>query len=766
MSERRHRSALDRTVTCAALSAVAGLLALTAPPATAVGAGNGPAPTALRLTTAANSHPELISGPSTLIRVSLPAHADPHRARITENGRDISDAFAEQPDGTLLGLATGLRVGGNELTAAAGKDRATLRITDHPSTGPVFSGPQQHPYFCETTAFGLSAARQPDCSAPTKVTYWYRTRDGAFKTLTDPRSRPADLATAHVDGRAVPYVVRMETGTIDRAVYQTAVLYDGRAPSPLRTGAGWNHKLVYTFGGGCNGGYHQGDVTGGVLDDLMLSQGYGVASSSLNVLDQNCSTVLSAEAAMMVKEHFADVNGPIRYTIGWGASGGAIQQYDIADAYPGILDGIVAGVPFPDPLSTAVTTEDCLLLDNWFAAGGRGLSAAQRQAVAGFRSYDTCTSWIASFADRITPTGSCNRQLVSPDAAIPTAALWDPARNPHGVQCSLQRQLGNQLGVDPRTGLAPLPYDNTGVQYGLSALDDDAISPDQFVALNRAVGGLDQYGAPVAARSSASARMLTTAYREDLILSGGQGLRSTPVIDQRTDMDEAGVLSDIHTTQWSFALRARLLRANGTAANQVVIENQATPEQTVAASAYELSAMDRWLANISEDTTHRDPRDKVVAGRPAGLGDGCYLPSGQRVLAPLTYPATGPCAALYPVASSPRGVAGAPLAADVLKCQLRPIDFSSYRVRFTAAQRRALRAAFPEGVCAYDRPAVGSTPPMGTWLSYGDGSCGTFGRAPAPRPVGAASACAHEPGGRPAGHQGRGVGAGAGAGPS
>jgi hypothetical protein len=68
-------------------------------------------------------------------------------------------------------------------------------------------------------------------------------------------------------------------------------------------------------------------------------------------------------------------------------------------------------------------------------------------------------------------------------------------------------------------------------------------------------------------------------------------------------------------------------------------------------------------------------------------------------------------------------------------------------VRFTAAQRRALRAAFPEGVCAYDRPAVGSTPPMGTWLTYGDGSCGTFGRAPAPRPVGTASACTAEPGG-------------------
>src|SRR4030088_848741 len=144
----------------------------------------------------------------------------------------------------------------------------------------------------------------------------------------------------------------METGTTDRAVYQIAALDDGATPTPLHRSANWNGKLVYTFGGGCNGGFHQGDVTGGVLNDIALSQGYTVASSTLNVLDQNRSTVRSAEAAMMVKEHFIDLYGPVAYTIGWGASGGAIQQYDVADAYPGILDGIIPGMSFTDPLAT------------------------------------------------------------------------------------------------------------------------------------------------------------------------------------------------------------------------------------------------------------------------------------------------------------------------------------------------------------------------------------------------------------------------------
>ena len=43
---------------------------------------------------------------------------------------------------------------------------------------------------------------------------------------------------------------------------------------------GWNGRLVYTFGGGCNVGYHQGATTGGVLNDLFLSQGYAVATSA------------------------------------------------------------------------------------------------------------------------------------------------------------------------------------------------------------------------------------------------------------------------------------------------------------------------------------------------------------------------------------------------------------------------------------------------------------------------------------------------------
>jgi hypothetical protein len=678
----------------------------------------------LAVTTVANPRAQLISGTETLLRID----SDHRSVRVTENGHDITGAFRPQPDGSLLGLATHLRRGTNLVVATSAGRAATLRIVDHSITGPVFSGPQQHPFFCETTAFGLAPATQPDCSAPTVVTYQYKNTAGAFVPLADPTQRPADLATALVGGHPVPYVVRIETGTIDRAVYQTAALYDGAAPSPLRQEAGWNGKLVYTFGGGCNGGYHQGNSTGGVVDDLFLAQGYAVASSTLNVLDQNCSTMLSAEAAMMVKEHFVDVYGPVRYTIGWGGSGGAIQQYDIADAYPGILDGIVPGVSFPDPLSTIGPVSDCKLLNLYFAGAGSTFTAAQRTAVAGFLNYDTCMSWDASFANRISPTASCS-------SAIPVPARWDPVTNPDGVKCSLTQQLANQVGIDPRTGFARSPLDNVGVQYGLSTLNSGQISLAQFIALNQQIGGFDVVGNHVAQRSEASFQALVAAYAEDILPAGSQGLRTTPVIDQRTDLDQAGFLNDIHTTQWSYAMRARLQQANGTSANQVIIENQPVADQVVASNVYELAAMDAWLATITGDHRGRTLQQKVIEDKPAGLGDGCYLTAANRIVTTLTVPATGPCAAQYPVGKDSRLVAGGPAASNVLKCQLRPVNFADYRVPLTASDRAQLRATFPRGVCDYRRPSVGQVRPIAPWLSYGDGSVGTFGHAPAPVPI-------------------------------
>ncbi|OLF17864.1 hypothetical protein BU204_08600 [Actinophytocola xanthii] len=663
----------------------------------------------LSIETASALDANLVSGGDVLLRVRARGGVGPD-LRVRANGRDVTSRFTAQPDGSLLGLVTGLREGSNTVIARSGLALTMLSVTNRDRTGPVFSGPQQRPFFCETTAFGLEPAEQPDCAAPTTVAYRYRTTGGEFRPLADPADRPADLATATVDGRTVPYVIRLETGTINRAVYETAALY-GADPSATAPGfePGWNGKLVYTFGGGCNGGHHQGAVTGWVLNDLFLSRGYGVASSTLNVLDNNCGPVLSAETAMMVKERFAEVYGPIMHTIGWGGSGGGIQQYDIADAYPGILDGIVPGVSYPDPLTVTKSVTDCGLLNAFFAGQGASFTEEQRRAVSGYGSYSTCRSWEATFLNRSTPTGSC-------PPAIPVEARWDMTTNPRGVRCSAAEQWVNQLGRDPRTGFVRSVLDNTGVQYGLAALESGAISAEQFVALNAGVGGYNILGARVGHRTAADRRALAAAYRSDLLNTAGQGLRDTPIIDQRTYLDRAGQVADIHTAEMSFVMRERLRASNGTAANQVVIIN--APSHQPQALAYELDAMDRWLTAIRADPSDRDRAAKVVANRPADLGDGCYLPSGERVREPLEHPGTGRCAQLYPLSTNPRVAAGEDLAMTRLACRLRPISFDDYPVRFTAAQRDQLRRAFPSGVCDYGRPGVEQTRPAGTWQRY------------------------------------------------
>src|SRR6202042_1271407 len=239
----------------AAISAIA----LIAAPAAAEAAGpatSGP-PNQLALVTVSNPRPELVSGGEVLVRVDVPHHISAASVRISADGHDVTASFQKQSDGNLLGLVTGLQIGRNRLVALAHGQFASLDVTDHSINGPVFSGKQQLPFFCETTAFGLAAAQMPDCAAPTQVSFEYMSTPGAFKPLADPTVTPADLAMATVNGRSVPYIVRLETGTIDRAVYQTAALYDGQAPTPLRPDTSWNGKLVYTFGGGWDAGFHR-----------------------------------------------------------------------------------------------------------------------------------------------------------------------------------------------------------------------------------------------------------------------------------------------------------------------------------------------------------------------------------------------------------------------------------------------------------------------------------------------------------------------------
>ena len=66
----------------------------------------------------------------------------------------------------------------------------------------------------------------------------------------------------------------------------------------------------------------------------------------------------------------------------------------------------------------------------------------------------------------------------------------------------------------------------------------------------------------------------------------------------------------------------------------------------------------------------------------------------------------------------PEYVAGAPIALDIIKCQLKPIDPADYKVPFSDAQKARLAAIFPPGVCDWSKQGVKQVKAR-TWASYG-----------------------------------------------
>src|SRR5207237_3237908 len=97
------------------------------------------------------------------------------------------------------------------LTATAAKSSAAkLTVVNHPITGPIFSGPQEQPFVCMTEKFKLMAggtlgpALDANCSAATRVDYVYRSTDGKFKPLADPKTTPADAEMIDQPGTRIP----------------------------------------------------------------------------------------------------------------------------------------------------------------------------------------------------------------------------------------------------------------------------------------------------------------------------------------------------------------------------------------------------------------------------------------------------------------------------------------------------------------------------------------------------------------------------------
>jgi hypothetical protein len=666
-----------------------------------------------------SSRPEFVSGGDALIEV----RADPTKLvalTLTLNGNDVSRSVAfDDESKSWRGVIGGLAIGANTLVAAGTRPNrveARLMLTNHPGTGPILSGPHLTPYECRTLESGLGAPLDANCSAAPRVEYFYKAADGAFKP-TSGTERPTDMVTTTTNsGATVPYLVRVESGTINRTIYRIAILDEPQSGSgqlaQWRPGAGWNRKLAVNFGGGAGTQYHQGsNQAKDALNDLYLARGFAylIATELVNQLHGNA--VLQGEALMMLKEHFIERYGVPKWTVGDGGSGGAIQQLVITQIYPGLLDGLQPSASFPD---SSLHTADCGLLQNfWRKADVAVWTDAKKQAVEGFTT-GTCALWERTFVRVV-------KASYAPNCALSdTSQIYDPIVNPRGVRCTMQEMRVNIYGRDPRTGFARKPQDNVGLQYGLAALNNGAISVEEFLDLNERIGGNDIDGNFIAERSVADPMVLKALYASGLLNSGGGGLANVPILHSRGYTDAVG---DIHDRHRDLTIRARLEKANGRSDNQVIWigparvsgEQQLSTRSNLAALS--LDTMSKWLDAIASDPAPLSA-DKIVRLRPADAVDSCWSADGERFAERASFEGSGKCHTLYPVHGEPRLVAGAPLTNDIAKCRLKPIRVGDYTASFTPAQKQRLAAIFPDGVCDFSKPGVGQVGLQRTYRSY------------------------------------------------
>ena len=696
-----------------------------------------------------------VTGGDVLVQVRLPEGTSPETLTVTAAGRNVTSAFQSTGRQTMAGLVTGLPLGASTIDARAGAASARLPVTSYPVTGPVISGPWQQPFVCQTDAFALpdgttlGAPLDTNCSARTVVHYVYKStrtvstavpggsgRNTApwYTPLPDPRTLPADVAsTTTTDGRSVPFIVRVETGTMNRGIYQNAILFDPTtdpAPTPFTPPRGWNRRLLAVHGSGCPGGWYiQGAALGvSVLaDESRLAQGYAVFNNTLNHPTNSCNAFLAGETTMMGKEHFIEEFGVPLYTISYGGSGGAYTSLQVADAFPGLIDGVEIRATFPDALAIAMSGSDAHLLTHYFVSHP-GFSEAQQVAVSGYHGMRAFID-AANQSQRTDPvplrTDIEGYQSARWNAAVPAALRYDPAHARGGARPTVFDAARNVYGVNPDTGAALRVFDNTGVQYGLAALNSGSITVQQFLDLNAGIGGLDQDANYTPTRAAGDAGAIHRAYQAGLMLGANGGLRSIPIFDNATSNETGGY----HYGWFHFALRERVRRANGGNDDSMVMWRS-----TAGNRGREL--FDEWMTAIAADTSTRPAREKMRAHRPAALTSGCYdrATPPAFVADPLPFASgpVSPCSTLYPVYAAPRLVAGGPLAADVLKCQLKPVDARDYTVPMSAADRARLATIFPGGVCDWQKPGREQTPVV-PWASFGPSPVNLVFQLPSPQ---------------------------------
>jgi len=638
-----------------------------------------------------------VTGGDARLHVRVPRTVPLHQVQILVNKKDQSACFQRIPGTrTLSGVVSGLKEGENIVTVRSngrGHGRpasVSLSLQNYAITGPVFSGPHQHPFICSVQSSGLGQALvdnahegfpvfgedgygnaieriigfSKNCSAETLIEYLYKSTDGAWKAYTPGGTRPGDLAkTTTSKGLRVDYVVRWERGTINRFIYSIAVLapFDTRADDVDRTA--WNGKLIYHFEGGVAIGHYQGDPSkSAMLYDNGLSLGYAVVYSTGTRTDTHYNLVLGGETALMVKERFVELYDAPIYTVGLGGSGGAIQQYIYSQNHPGLINAAIPQYSYPDMVTQTTHVGDCELLEFYMDVVDKGNPRwdvwPNRTLLEGLNASDTVPNPYTGrlgASECVMGWRGLSPLVLNPlYGYAPGQELYQPPSSVAEIEWSHFGDLVNIYGV-AADGFARRFWDNVGVQYGLEAVASGEITPEEFLKLNATIGGwknepdMVQEGSPFyppgvidfsnwdpwSARNQVlSWDPMNPAPRTEGDVAAMQAAYESGLVFMgKIDIpviDWRHYLErqlNMHNTHQSFAARQRIRDARGNSENQVIWFTDVGPLGPEFDQTPEaLRVMDQWMMNIL-----RNPRGGVAANKPPQAVDRCFDAEGTEI---------------------------------------------------------------------------------------------------------------------------------------
>ena len=602
------------------------------------------------------------------------------------------------------------------------------------------------------------------------MVFKYRTIANEWKDYTPGAPRPADMAqTTTIDGQTVDFIVRWERGTINRFIYSIAMLapYDEDPSKPNRDA--WNQRVIYWFDGGVAIGHTQGSLsTSASLYDVGLARGYAILYSSGTRTGTHYNPQLGGETALMVKERFIERYDVPLYTVGVGGSGGGIQQYLYAQNHPGLINAAIAQYAYPDMVTQVVHVGDCELLEYYIdmdvllnGDNSPWKTWSHRSLLEGLNASDTLpnpyTGGMPGSTECVNAWRSLTPLVFNPHyGQARNQTLFEPQSAIAAIEWTHFADLVNIVGQDEEEDdgrrYARRYWDNVGVQYGLEAVANGDITPDEFLKLNAMIGGwkktadMVQEGLPFnpsgteldlwsarnqvlsknplapAPRTEGDIKAMQAVYRAGLVFMGNIDI---PVIDWR-NYREAEL--NMHNTQQSFAARQRIRNARGNAANQVIWFTDVDPSKPLFDQTPEaLTVMDLWMSNMLAN-----PNTSAADNKPAGATDRCFDAEGKPIAAgPTVWDGiidsneAGACTSWiregekeprFKIYSTSRRVAGGPFEQSLFKCQLVTVGEAIVRGFYgrlwdpSVTEMERLMDIFPQGVCDYSQPDQGLPP--------------------------------------------------------